>query len=282
MEKCYRFAQIDLRIQLPEDIDYTDEELLKPFQVDAVSNAEYFHFQVTESLPAPQGEPVQISSRFRIYRDGERETRYFGAVEENWEKAYARAEHLGKEHRIDLKARRFPDRLGANTVLHCLAAEHLIAQAGGFLLHSAYIEYRGKAILFTAPSGTGKSTQAALWEQLRGAEIINGDRAAVLPSDSGVSACGIPFAGSSGICKNRTLPLAAVVFLSQAPKTEIRRLEGYPAFRALWEGCSVNTWNGEDVRRVSEAVEKTIREVPVFHLACTPDESAVTALEEWI
>lgn len=57
------------------------------------------------------------------------------------------------------------------------ALERRMLQKDSFILHSAYIRHRGRAILFSAPSGTGKSTQASLWAQYAGAEIINGDRA---------------------------------------------------------------------------------------------------------
>ena len=153
-------------------------------------------------------------------------------------------------------------------------------EAGGCILHASYIAWKDKAILFTAPSGTGKSTQAALWQTLQGAEVINGDRA-VIRMDAGVPvACGLPYAGSSGICKNRTLPLAAIVYLSQAPETELHTLTGYRAFRRIWEGFSLNVWNRQDLLTGTEIVDEIIRKVPVFHLACTPDESAVTILEQ--
>ena len=44
-----------------------------------------------------------------------------------------------------------------------MGLEHLLATQRAVILHSAYIDYKGKAILFSAPSGTGKSTQAELW-----------------------------------------------------------------------------------------------------------------------
>lgn len=279
MEKYYCFAGVELLIDLPDDKMYIDGRMLEPFRVEAVSQPHCFRLEMVEQLPSPVGEYVAGTDRFRVYQSEDRQIRYFGVVEDGWDKAYARAEHRGMEHRVLLKASRFPDRVGANIVMNCLAAEHLVALAGGFILHSAYINWGGKGILFTAPSGTGKSTQAALWEQLRGAEIINGDRSAVRIESGTAVACGIPFAGSSGICKNRTLPLAAIVYLSQAKETTIRRLTGFGAFRAIWEGCSVNTWDGEDVRLVSKAVQRVSEAVPVFHLACRPDVSAVEALE---
>jgi hypothetical protein len=164
-------------------------------------------------------------------------------------------------------------------VLNAIGAEHLIARAGGFIFHCAYIDIGGKAVLFTAPSGTGKSTQADLWQKYRNADIINGDRAAVRICDGVPTACGIPFAGSSQYCKNRDLPIAAIVYLSQAPENTLRSMKGYEAFLRIWEGVSVNTWDKTDLELVSAAVQTLAAQVPVFHLSCTPDESAVLTLE---
>jgi hypothetical protein len=111
-------------------------------------------------------------------------------------------------------------------------------------------------------------------------EVINGDRSAVRLVDGEVCACGIPFAGSSNICKNITLPLGAIVYLKQAPRNQIRRLRGAEAFRKVWEGCSVNTWDKADVAAVSETVQQVVCAVPVYELACTADEQAVKILEE--
>lgn len=279
MEKYYRFAGIELLIDLPDDKMYTDQQMLEPFQVEQVSQPHVFCFRLVPALQAPEGECVHAHDRFRVYQDGARQLRYFGAVWDGWEKAYGCAVHQEKHHSVQLVQRLFPDFVGANIVMNCLAAEHLIAQAGGFILHSSFVDIGGKAILFTAPSGTGKSTQATLWEKLRGATVINGDRAAIRFEKNNPVACGIPYAGSSGICHNVTLPLAAVVYLSQAEATTIQSLRGFAAFRAIWEGCSVNTWDESDAKLVSAAVEQIAGTVPVFHLACRPDESAVLALE---
>ena len=93
---------------------------------------------------------------------------------------------------------------------------------------------------------------------------------------------GVPFSGSSGICENVTLPLQAIVCLSQARETTIAPLTGIRAFRNIWEGCSVNLWNSVDVANATQTLLEIIRQVPVYQLSCTPDESAVLALEEKI
>ena len=58
-----------------------------------------------------------------------------------------------------------------------LALERRQIRHEAFVLHCAYITHEGKAILFSAPSETGKTTQGNLWEKYRGAKTVNGDRA---------------------------------------------------------------------------------------------------------
>lgn len=279
MKKYYCFAGVELELELPAERANTGERHLAPFGVDGVEDPHRFTFTVVDALTPPAGRCVANEGGCRVYEETDGSVRYIGSVQQSWEPAYLRVAHRGREHHVQLKEGNFPAGIGTHTVLTCLAAEHLVAEAGGFVFHSSYIHRDGRAILFTAPSGTGKSTQAALWERYRGAEIINGDRSAVRIVEGEPYACGIPFAGSSEYCKNRTLPLQAIVYLKQAPVTSIRRLRGAEAFRRIWEGCSVNTWDREDLAAVSETVQRVVMTVPVYELACTPDESAITALE---
>lgn len=282
MERYYRLAGVELAIQMDENLMYEDERTLAPFAVESVSEPHCYSFEVVEELDPPRGNCVTTQPDFIVWQDGDTEIRYINLTRKVWEDAGIRAEHCGRNHRVQLKAGRYLSGVGVKTVLNSLEAEHLIARSSGFVFHSSYIVLNGRAILFTAPSGTGKSTQAELWRVLRGAEIINGDRSVVriLESDSSsVVADGIPFAGSSQICKNVTAPLAAIVYLGQAPQTTIRKLRGFEAFRSVWEGVSVNTWDETDVALVSETVQRVVQTVPVYRLDCTPDESAVIALE---
>ena len=279
MEKYYCFAGVELAVNAPDEWIYEDDRTLAPFRVDTVADPHQFYFSMVHSLTLPTGKLVAAMDNFVVYCENGAQVRYTGAINGDWRSAYIRAAHSEKAHAVELKASVYGNGMSAKTVLNAAEAEHLIAREGGFVFHSSYIQVGEQAILFTAPSGTGKSTQAELWRSLRGAEIINGDRSAVRCTDEGCFACGIPFAGSSQVCKNVTLPLAAVVYLSQAPQTSIRKLRGAEAFRRLWEGISVNTWDKEDVSAVMDTVSRLLETVPIYHLACTPDESAVSALE---
>lgn len=280
MKHNYRFAGIEILVQLPVGIDYTDEYRLGNFAVEEVENPQIYKVELVKELDNPKGVCIAKYPEFCVYEHEEKRIRYIGSVQNTLEGAYIRVESCDNEHRVQLQEEKFPEKIGAKTILNSLGFEHLIAGAGGFILHCSYIEREGKAILFTAPSETGKSTQAELWKQLRGAKIINGDRAAVCVVDGQILAEGIPFAGSSQYCENRSIPIEAIVYLGQAPETSICRLQGYPAFSKIWEGISVNSWDRKDVEMVSDTVLDIVKRIPIFHLTCTPDESAVIALED--
>ena len=280
IRKNYIFAGVEIQIAMAEELMYTDDRYLAPFAVDTVTDPHVFTFEFSDSLPAPEGECTVKKPGFHVYEQGEMSVRYIGSVENGWENAYICARHNGKIHEVNLKKSQFSGRVGTHTVLSALAAEHLIAQNDGVVFHCSYIDVGDKAILFTAPSETGKSTQADLWNKYRDAEIINGDRAAIRLIDGKLHTAGIPFAGSSIHCKNRTLPLAAIVYLAQAPVTTIRRMKGYEAFARVWEGISINTWDKSDMEKASALVKKLVENVPVFYMPCTPDESAIIALEK--
>ena len=277
MEKLYRFAGLEFRVEMEDALMYREERRLAPFAVESVEDPHHFRFEVVEELPEPTGNRITKQPTFAVYGLEDGHVRYIGSGE-----FALRAEHRGRKHFVQVKKNAYTHTIGTKTVLECMAIEHLIARNHGFIFHCSYIDRNGKAILFTAPSEKGKSTQADLWHELRGAEIINGDRAAVRLVDGVLMAEGIPFSGSSTYCENRSLPIKAIIYLGQAPETSIRKMRGYEAFARIWEGVSVNTWDKEDMEKVSHVVQTLAEQIPVFHLPCTPDESAVIALEKML
>lgn len=279
VENIYSIAGLRLRITGQRQWMNPDDGKLAPFAVSGQWDHS-IHFHVVDRLDGPEGECVYREPGKQIFVYGDTQLRYEGAVEQDLEGARVRMARCGNISHVQVLRSSIPCGIISKLIMDCIEAEHLINAAGGFLLHAACVRIGQKAVLFTAPSGTGKSTQAQLWGNLRHAELINGDRAAVFPCGDEAWFRGIPFCGSSGVAKNEALPLAAIVYLSQAPETTITRLTGVRAFRRVWEGCSVNVWNSADVELCTESVMNAVSVVPVYHLACTPDETAVRALEE--
>lgn len=163
-----------------------------------------------------------------------------------------------------------------------IALPQLLLPHGILLFHASYIEADGGAIIFSAPCGTGKSTQAALWEKYRNAEVINGDKTGVSVANGEVFANGLPFCGTSGICKNRSMPLKAIVLLGQSPENKIRRLNGAEAVQSLMENIYLDFLADGEAEKCVDVIIGILNKVPVFKLDCTPDERAVKILESAI
>ena len=179
----------------------------------------------------------------------------------------------------------YPDRTEfistVDQLLQISELELLLAQLQIFSLHSSLVRRaEGDAILFTAPSGTGKSTQAALWEQFAGAETINGDRSLLRRVDGAWTAFGSPFAGTSGIYRRDQAEVRAIIVLRQAPENTIRRLSAAEAFRAVYSESVLPRWHQDAHQRVISLVTEIVSEVPVYLLACTPDARPVTLLKK--
>ena len=279
IEKFYNIADMSIKVRIPEQWYEPGEGPLTEFE-NYIENEDYcMELDVVENLTVPEGELIYRDSGKRIYSYMSNQIRYEGSVEKSLKGAIYRIFRHDNASYIQIQKDRLSQKITQKLILNVMEMEHLIVQNGGFMLHASYIEYEGGAVLFTAPSGTGKSTQASLWNTLCGAEIINGDCAAVKNNEQEIVACGVPFSGSSGICKNVTLPLKAIVYLEQAEETTIKRLTGIKAFRRIWEGCSVNSWNQEDVSRCLRNVMNVVEKVPIYQLSCTPDETAVNAVK---
>lgn len=160
-----------------------------------------------------------------------------------------------------------------------LSLERQMMKNGDMIFHSAYMCLDGEAVLFSAPSETGKSTQASLWEKYRGTRTINGDRSLLMRQDDGWYAGGWTVCGNSGICHNESYPIRAIVMLKQAKENRAYPLKGFQAVRELMEQITVNTWNSEFQMKVMDNLELLLQEVQVFRLECDISEAAVECLE---
>lgn len=166
----------------------------------------------------------------------------------------------------------------SNSFFH-LGIEALLLQEQKFCFHSACVETPVGGLLFSGPSGIGKSTQADLWCNCRNASMINGDRPIIGKSGNQWLAWGSPYAGSSHYYVNRSCPIAAVIMLKQAPQCSLRHLPLSEGFRRIYSGLTIYSWNAAFAGAAFDFAVEFASEIPVYVFSCTPDEEAVDFLE---
>lgn len=226
-------------------------------------------------------DPVFVDSRNRVYLDEGRFYRYQGTLldssPDNW--TSCQVIKIGTSNQAEVYLPRWRCSILEEELVASLGLDYLLAIKKRVLLHAAYIRYMGQAILFTAPSGTGKSTQAELWRQHRpGTRIVNGDRAVFSVEDERTMAHGFPFCGSSGISHNISCPLKAIVVLRQGKKNHLVRLVGAQAATILLSECMVPLWDRIATQRVMDTVTQVVEQCPIYLYHCLPDASAVEHL----
>ncbi|MBQ3955491.1 MAG: hypothetical protein IIU08_02685 [Clostridia bacterium] len=167
----------------------------------------------------------------------------------------------------------------SDSYLETLAVYRRIAEImprwGTVLVHGSAVAVDGEAYLFTAPSGTGKSTHAALWREVFGerAVMVNDDKPLLHISDGGVLAYGTPWNGKHRLGENIAVPLKAVCFLEQAPSNRIRPLPKPEIYAPLMR----QVYRPLDPAALAETMElvgKLADSVGFFRLFCNMEREA--------
>ncbi len=167
-------------------------------------------------------------------------------------------------------------------LLNLLELDNLLLRHDRLILHASFVLWQGKAILFSAPSGTGKSTQADLWEKYQASTTVNSDRAALSRKDGIWYAHGLPFAGSSRIFRKESAPVSVLVCLSQGKENTLEPLPPLGCLRKLLPEVNLRRWEEGSVSKATELLMELIAQVPVYHLSCRPDEEATLILRRMV
>lgn len=158
---------------------------------------------------------------------------------------------------------------------------NMVLSKGAISIHSASVVYKGKAILFSAPSQTGKSTQANMWHRLLGTEILDGDATVCRVIGGKPYVYGLPWAGSSGVFINRRVELDAIIYLKQGEVNILQSVTNpIEQFQRLFAASFSETWDQEMLDRRTKATEQIMMQIRSFFYRSRKDESAVYLLKE--
>lgn len=276
MNATYQIGDFSFRILCSEQIQ--PPQNLALFQADANEVDYTYQIKISDQFPAFQGKPLAQRQDLAAFQTETGEFRLVGML--GVPGYYACYQEISPDQAEITVVPGCQHLLNIDTIFNSLLAlERRMIGRGGLVLHCSYTRYRGEAILFSAPSETGKSTQSDLWTKYRGAETINGDRGLLRCVDGRWSVQGWPVCGSSEICRNVSTPIRAIVMLSQAKENHAARLGQMDAFRQLFSQVTINRWNAEYVQQAMDLLDALCGAIPVYHLGCTISEDAVSCLE---
>lgn len=145
----------------------------------------------------------------------------------------------------------------------------------GIVMHAAVIEWEKKGILFVAPSGTGKSTQANLWKQYKGGKILNGDRGIIRVLNEQPYVYGSPWSGSSPDYMNACVPISSIILIEQSPRNEICKLSSNEAASRLMPRCFLPYYDKNMIEKAIFNLNRIISKTSIYMLKCKPDQEAV-------
>lgn len=145
---------------------------------------------------------------------------------------------------------------------------------GLYVIHSASILYKERAWLFSAPSGTGKSTHANLWQQQYHALPLNGDLNLLGMRDGEPVVYGLPWCGTSGIFTTETYPLGGVIFLQQEKRNHVDPLTPDKRSLMLSQRLISPTWTKEMLQSSLRFCEQLEPLITCFLLRCTAQPEA--------
>lgn len=143
------------------------------------------------------------------------------------------------------------------------------------LFHGSVLAVDGKAYLFTAPSGTGKTTHSRLWlENVPGSHILNGDKPFLrVMENRQILACGSPWRGKENFGINEVLPLEGICFLERDTNNHIEQVACKDALGSLVS----QAFRPADPQLMLKALQlagEIGQSVNLYRMGCTMDPEA--------
>lgn len=153
-----------------------------------------------------------------------------------------------------------------------------ILDKGAFCYHASALSVDGEGILFSADSGTGKSTHARLWREFMSGEheivSLNDDKPIIRLIDGKPWIYGSPWSGKHSIHRNDRAPVKALVFLERGEENRIEELQPEEVFSRMFPQV-LGGKNRESIAQLLELLDQFVRNISVYRLQCNISEEAV-------
>jgi hypothetical protein len=173
-----------------------------------------------------------------------------------------------------LKIRKFNDPFLERSCIQRSVADFLVDR-DTLLLHGSTVSVDGRAYLFTAPCGTGKSTHTRLWRELFGqrAIMVNDDKPFLQITSTGVLAYGSPWSGKHGLASNICVPLQGICSLQRGSENRIRSSDPHSLMDILY--CQAHIPEDPSLAQKAYAlVDRLAERIPLWVMYCNQELDA--------
>ena len=143
------------------------------------------------------------------------------------------------------------------------------------LFHGSALAVNNRGYLFTALSGTGKSTHAKLWREMLGDQVImiNDDKPLLIVGEQQVFVCGTPWSGKHRLDTNCVVPLKGIAILNRGSDNHIRPAETEEVWPILLQQA-YRPEEPEKMKTVLRLLDRIRRNIPIWELFCNMDPEA--------
>ena len=193
---------------------------------------------------------------------------------------FEQADLLDEARRDGFKPRVFTDPFLERQAVQRAFAEYLL-DFDTLLVHGSAIAADGEGFLFTAHSGTGKSTHTRLWRQVLGdrAVIVNDDKPFLQLTETGVILHGSPWSGKHGLDCNLSVPMQGICILERGQENRICSIDTAEALPMLRKQ-SYAPLDAKKEALYLQLLERLARSVPLWKMACNKDAQAAVMAHE--
>ena len=184
-------------------------------------------------------------------------------------------EKAARENALEgVPVRNLSDNLLEITALQRKIVEEFIPR-NILLFHGSVVAVDNTAYLFTAKSGTGKSTHTRLWREMFGdrAVMVNDDKPFLQLTDTGVIAWGSPWNGKHRLGSNIGVPLKSICFLERSAKNWVKPITPAEALAMLFQQ-SQRPQNPANMPKYMELIDKLASRVEFYRMGCNMDPEA--------
>ena len=283
MTKSYKVAEHIFNLSLPDgSILWERLSQYEPFMLDETCPSPLFSLELVKELPDEERSIILAPET----EDGETVIKLFRQGTGWWFEsspdhriptvACTLASEDFKTASICIASRKIGDAVfGINNALMLLYAFNT-ASLGTLEMHASMVSNSGKAFLFIAKSGTGKSTHSQQWLQyIPGTELMNDDNPIVrIWPDGKVIAYGSPWSGKTPCYRNVEAPVGAIVRIRRCPDNRITRFGALEAYASVYSSCSGFKAHKEMADGLHASLEAIALGVPCYVLDCRPDREA--------